>query len=206
MHKLYTRRHTGGFPVEVALVWSGAAYERVDVPKSEQQNFDFLKLSPFGQVPVLQLADGAVMTESAAMCILIADRHPEAMLAPMIGHPDRAVFLRWLLFMTSVLYPAVLRRYYAERYTTDSGGSEAVADAALAEFERAFDVIEDHLSGREWLCDARSIADVYLLMMQTWYPDDELVRAKWPNIERIASALREEPRIRMLNDYYDMWN
>lgn len=146
MYKLYTRRHTGGFAVEVALVWSGAPYERVDVQKSAQQDPAFLKVSPLGQVPVLELADGVAITESAAMCILLADHHPQAAIAPGI-----------------------------------------------------------HLRQGDWLCGSKSIADVYLLMMQTWHPDDDLVRTTWPNIERVASALRAEPSIAALNAYYDMW-
>lgn len=205
MYRLYTRRHTGGFPVEVALALAGAAYERVDVSKTQAASAAFRQISPFGQVPILAFNDGAAMTESAAMCILIAERHPRAALAPATDHPDRPAFLRWMLFMASVLYPAALRRYYAERYTIDANGSEAVAAAAQAEFERAFDVIEAHLDGRQWLCASRSIADVYLLMMQTWHPDDDQVRARWPNIERVVSPLRADPTIRALNDYYDMW-
>jgi len=45
-------------------------------------------------VPVLTLPDGHSLTESAAICILLAERHPEAQLAPEAGSPARADFLR----------------------------------------------------------------------------------------------------------------
>ena len=42
-------------------------------------------------------------------------------------------------------------------------------------------------------------------VMQTWHPDDDAVRAKWPNIERVSAVLRNDYAIKALNDYYDMW-
>jgi glutathione S-transferase len=82
MYKLYTRPNTGGFVVEAAFALAGVPFDQIDVPKSDPPDQAFLHISPFNQVPVLILPDGSSMTESAAICILLAERHPEADLAP----------------------------------------------------------------------------------------------------------------------------
>ena len=115
MYKLYTRPGSGGFVVEAALALANAPFEQVDVPKTDRPDPTFLDISPLNQVPVLTLPDGSSMTESAAICILLAERHPEARLAPAVDAPARADFLRWMAFMSSVLYPAVRRFLQGKR-------------------------------------------------------------------------------------------
>lgn len=142
MYKLYTRPGSGGFVVEAALALAKAPFEQIDVPKSDRPDPAFLAISPLNQVPALTLPDGSSLTESAAICILLAERHPRAGLAPAADAPARADFLRWMAFMSSALYPAVLRFYYAPRYTVDADGAKAVKQAAVAEMDRGFAVVD----------------------------------------------------------------
>jgi glutathione S-transferase len=206
MYTLYTRPGSGGFAVEAAFLLAGEAFEQIDVPKTDRPEAAFLKVSPLNKVPVLTLPDGNSMTESAAICILLAERHPEAGLAPMPGSADRAQFLRWMAFMASSIYPADLRFYYPHRYTTDPDGKKAVRQAAVAEMDQGFAVIDAALAGRQWLVgDRLSIADVYLLMLVSWHPETARARASWPNIERLCGALRGHPVLRELNARHEMW-
>lgn len=206
MYTLYTRPGSGGFVVEAAFLLAGQPFECVDVVKSEKPDPAFLKISPLGQVPALTLPEGASMTESAAICILLAERFPQAALAPAADAPARADFLRWMVLMTSVVYPAVLRFYYAHRYTTDADGRTAVKQAAVAEMDRGLAVLDDALAGREWLAGDRfSLADVYLLMLFSWHPETERARAAWRNVERVCAELRDHPVMRGLNARHELW-
>jgi len=206
MYKLYTRPGSGGFVVEAALALANAPFEQIDVPKTDRPEQAFLDISPLNQVPVLTLPDGNSLTESAAICILLAERHPEAGLAPSADAPARADFLRWMAFMSSVLYPAVLRFYYAPRYTADADGTKAVKQAAVAEMDRGFAVIDTALRGRDWLAgEAMSLADVYLAMLVAWHPDAAKARTAWPEIERVWSRLRVHPLLKTLNTSHEMW-
>ena len=137
MYTLYTRAGSGGFAAEAALSMAGVPFTKVDVKRGPPDEA-FRRISPLGQVPVLTLPDGSSITESAAICILIAELYPEAALSPAPGSPDRAHFLRWMLFMSSVLYPALLRFFYAERYSASPDGVAEVKRYALAESDRAF--------------------------------------------------------------------
>lgn len=206
MYKLYTRPGSGGFVVEAALALANAPFEQVDVPKTGRADPAFLDISPLNQVPVLTLPDGRSMTESAAICILLAERHPEARLAPAVDAPARADFLRWMAFMSSVLYPAVLRFYYAHRYTADADGTKAVKQAAVAEMDRGFAVLDSALKDRDWLVgDRMSLADIYLVMLVAWHPDIDTARTAWPDIERLWARLRDHPLLKTLNTSHEMW-
>ncbi|NGO54891.1 glutathione S-transferase family protein [Allomesorhizobium camelthorni] len=206
MYKLYTRPNTGSFVVEAALALAGVPFDQIDVPKSDPPDQAFLDISPLNQVPVLILPDGSSMTESAAICILLAERHPQAGLAPAVNSPGRADFLRWMIFMSSVIYSADRRFYHTDRYTADPSGMEAVKKAAVSEMDRGFAILDAALEGQDWLVgDRLSLADIYLVMLVAWHPQVEKVPSSWPNIERLWAGLREHQVMRKLNTSHAMW-
>ena len=206
MHKLYTRAGSGGFVVEAALEMAGVPYERVDVTKGVEPDDQFREVSPLGQVPAMVLPDGTAMTESAAIAQLISESYPYARLAPATDDAGRPDFLRWMAFQTSVIYPAILRIYYAPRYTADPAGIEAVKAAAVAEVDRAFGIVDKALEGRQWLTgDHMSLADVYLLMVVCWHPEPRKAESAWPDIARVCAMLRDVPVIKDLNVRHELW-
>jgi glutathione S-transferase len=54
----------------------------VDLMKGEHKSPKFLKLNSLGQIPVLVLDDGTVITESVAICRYLEELHPEP---PLFG-------------------------------------------------------------------------------------------------------------------------
>ncbi|PLP59450.1 glutathione S-transferase family protein [Mesorhizobium loti] len=206
MHKLYTRPGSGGFVIEAALKLAGVAFEQIDVPKTQQPDPEFLKISPMNQVPVLVLSHGHAVPETAAISLLLAELHPGKGLGPVAGEPDRADFLRWMAFMATAIYMANLRYYYPHRSTSDAAGIEAVKQAAVIEMDKEIGILEGALTGRNWLVgDSRTIADVYMLMLVCWYPDLDKARAAWPNVERVCARLRADPMLAALNETHEMW-
>ena len=63
------------------------------------------KVNPLAQVPTLVMPDGSVMSESAAITLLLADITGQDSLVPTAGAPERAAFLRWLVFIVANIYP-----------------------------------------------------------------------------------------------------
>ena len=51
--------------------------QEIDFMKNEQQTPEFLKINPMGKLPVLELDDGTILTESIAICRYIEALHPE---------------------------------------------------------------------------------------------------------------------------------
>ena len=94
--------------VETQLAWYGLPYglEAVGNLLKETQARDRLApVNPIAQIPTLILPDGAVMTESAAITLLLAEATGRDDLAPGAAAPERARFLRWLIFMVTNIYP-----------------------------------------------------------------------------------------------------
>jgi glutathione S-transferase len=205
MYTLYSRPGSGGFVVEAALLLAGAPFKSVNVVKGSPPP-DYFGISPLNQVPALTLPEGETITESAAICLLLTERFPEADLGPQPGAKERPKFLRWMLFMSSMLYPALMRYFYAGRSTVDPAGVEAVKQAAIAEADRGFEIIDEALAGRQWLVGGRrSIADIYLMMLAYWHPVAARPREEWQNIVRVCSALRQNPLLADLNATHRFW-
>ena len=77
-----------------------------DLRKGEQKDAAYLAINPMGKVPAI--TDGSVVvTENPAICLYLADRYGPGGLAPAFDDPARGTYLRWAVFSTSVLEPAV---------------------------------------------------------------------------------------------------
>src|SRR4051794_5082673 len=63
---------------------------------------DYLAINPMGLVPALRMADGDILTENAAILPYLADRFPEAKLAPA-GGAERSRMTQWLSFIGTEL-------------------------------------------------------------------------------------------------------
>lgn len=143
-----------------ALAEIGVAYRLVEIDRETAQTDPaYRALNPWGVVPTL-VDGGVVVSESAAILLYLADRFPQARLAP----DDRADFYRWLVFMTNTVQTCLLRFFYPERY----GGPE-VELLATAEAGELFALLDESLEGRDWLVgEHRSAADLFLFMLTRW--------------------------------------
>ena len=160
---LYWRPGTASMAPHAALAEIGAEYRLVEIGREEAQgDSSYRALNPLGVVPTLVDEDeGLVLTESAAILLYLADRYPEANLAPV----DRADYYRWLVFLTNTVQTAMLRFFYPERY----GDGDEVTAAAGRDAGEAFDVLDRALEGRTWLAaDHRTGADLFLFMVTRW--------------------------------------
>src|SRR5882762_4977483 len=62
----------------------------------------FLKINPGGKVPVLD-DNGTIITESAAVCMHLAERYPESRLLPPPGSPERTECYKWTSYILTEL-------------------------------------------------------------------------------------------------------
>ena len=80
------------------------AVETVDIAKGDQKTAAYLAVNPSGKVPALR--DGeALISETPAICIYLADRYGYGGLAPKIDDVRRGEYLRWMIYSASVLDP-----------------------------------------------------------------------------------------------------
>src|SRR4030095_4040813 len=98
---------------------------------------------------VLETEEG-LLFESAALCLHVADSHPEAGLIPPPGTFERARIYQWSLFAMTEFEPAMLRAYTARRGS--DAEEEAKADARLEKIGEALDAA---LDGSEFIVGDR---------------------------------------------------
>lgn len=98
----------------------GAPYriEQVDIRAKEGVPETYRAVQPNKKVPAIRI-DDLIVTERAAITIYLADRFPEAGLAPALSDADRAAYLTMLVYCDSVLDPAICARYLDLQYTSN---------------------------------------------------------------------------------------
>ena len=108
MYSLFARAGWGSVLVETQLAWYGLKYQTEavgDLFKEPHARDQLLPANPIAQIPTLILPDGTVMTESAAITLLLADITGRTDLVPEPSAHERAQFLRWLVFIVTNIYP-----------------------------------------------------------------------------------------------------
>jgi glutathione S-transferase len=130
--------------------------EMRDLKSGQTRTPEYLKLNPLGKVPTL-VADGVVVWENPAICMLLADRHGYGTLAPRIEDPDRGPYLQWMVFATAVLEPArAMREVNIDTPPGAWGGGWGTMDQVT-------ELLVGALRGRDYLLGERfSGADVML--------------------------------------------
>lgn len=154
MMKLYWSPRSRAFTALWVMEEAGQPYERVltDISTGAQKKPEYLAVNPMGKVPALQ--DGeATMGEAAAICAYVAERCPEAKLAPPVGNPRRAKYLYWLFFAPTCIEPAIIQIFTKIQVPTSTAG--------WGDATQVFDVLDRALEKGPWLLgDDFSAADV----------------------------------------------
>ncbi len=196
MYKLYGRRGSGSFAVQIMLEEIGAAYERVWVGRDAADVARFRSTNPTGRVPALTLPDGSVMFESAAILIHLAQVHPRFGLAPVPGSSRHAAFLQWMVFLSANVYEAVLRIYYPARYSSrGEADAEAVRRQGIEDYCAHLAVIGQALAPYVLGADF-SIADTYLYMLASWYPGEKSeLYSRVPKLEDNVKRVAVRPAV-----------
>jgi glutathione S-transferase len=201
-YTLYWSSNSAALAPQICLEEAGAEYETRLVPINEvpQKDPGYLKLNPAGKVPTLVVDDVQVIYESAAICLYLADRHPDARLMPKSGDPALGGALQWLVFLTNTLQPAILRFYYPERHTTDSAGTKAVSDRALEEIATLWGRIDDHLgaNGPYFTGPQFSACDAFAFMLSNWRESCPELPERCTNVTRLANKVRARAAVQRI--------
>ena len=150
----------------------GVAYDLqlVDRTRNAHKDPEYLKLNPNGLIPILIDGD-LVLYETAAICLHLVDTHPQAGLAPAVGTPARALFYKWLVWLTNTLQAALILYFYPERWADTKEAIAQVKAHAEAKIGTLLDQLEAELArhGKPWLLgETFSAVDPYALMLCRW--------------------------------------
>ena len=156
MMKLYWSPRSRSFSALWLMEETGQPYERVltDISKGAQKTPEYLAINPMGKVPALK--DGeATLAEAAAICAYVAERYPQAKLAPPLGDPLRAKYLYWLFFGPGCVEPAMVQvATKIEMNPVAAGWGDA---------QRVYDVLDTALAKGPWILGENfSAADIVI--------------------------------------------
>jgi glutathione S-transferase len=175
----------------------GVAFEAVtiDLFAGEHRRREFLKISPAGRLPVLIDGD-AVLTESVAIVLFLAEKYPEKKLIPTdIWH--RAQLNRWFLLTTTELEQPLWRmRRHTAVYPQDK---RLPGEVALAgeEFAAMAKVLEDHMCGRKFVVgDTVTVGDFVLAHTLDWAKTARMLNGL-PQLEAYTEQMYARPNAPM---------
>ena len=144
----------------------------MDRANAAQRSPEYLKLNPNGQIPVLIDGD-LVLYETAAICLHLADTHPQARFVPPLRTPERAHFYKWLVWCSNTPQAMLMHYFYPERMVNEGDAAAAAQVAARAEARVGgmLDQLDAQLAshGGDWLLGAEySAVDPYALVLCRW--------------------------------------
>ncbi len=190
--KLYYSPGACSLAPHIALAEAGLphATKRVDLKTHTlADGTDYYTINPKGYVPLLELDDGARLSEVAVILQYIADQKPGA-IAPGFGGMDRYRLMEWLNFIATELHKQFGPLWHA---TTP----EATKEAQRALLAKRFEYLAKTLAAKPYLMgDAFTIADAYLFTILNWAGMLKVDLAPWPALVQYVARVAARPAVR----------
>ncbi len=190
--KLYFSPGACSLSPHIVLNELGLPHDLVQVDlrgKRTADGRDFRTINPKGYVPVLELDDGTVLTEGPAIVQYLADRKPEAGLAPANGTLPRYRLQEWLNFISTELHKQFSPLFNPATPTEVA----AMQKARLAD---RFALVAQTLDRQDYLLpEGFSVADAYLYTVMTWAPAVAVDLSPWPALARYKTRVEARPGV-----------
>lgn len=198
--KLYnTRVAPNPRRVRIFLAEKGVSVEsvEVDLARMEQKAPDYVAVNPLQRTPALVLDDGAVITESVAICRYFEELHPEPPLFGT-GARERAVVEMWQRRLEFGLFGAVaaaFRHLHPAMVQLEVPQVPAWGETNKPKVLDFLRFLDRHLADREFVCGARfTVADITgLVAIDFMKPARIAVPEDAANVRRWHAALAARP-------------
>ena len=199
MYHLYGSQGTGSAIVEIALEYCQLAYRRIEAaPWEDSPGREALaRLNPLLQIPTLQLPDGSILTESAAILIHLGLEFPDSGLLPA-PVSARAQVIRGLVYIAANCYSAIGILDYPERWISDPDEplKARVRAAAAERLYRSWGLFAEQFASRPYFGGAAPGAlDIQAAVVSRWSGAREHLRDSHPDFLALLQRIDREPRI-----------
>jgi GST-like protein len=197
MYQLYGHQNSGAAAIEAALELCEIPYRFIDVESSPEAAKALEKLNPLKQIPTLQLPDGSILTESAAILIHLGLAFPQSnLLSSDPAERDQAI--RGLAYIVSNCYAAIGIIDYPERWLieADVASRENLMAGARRRLHWSWEVFADQFSGELYLDDeAPGALDVLAAVVTRWAGSREHLRHARPGFYAWLTRIDRHPTL-----------
>lgn len=199
MYQLFGHPQSGSAAVEVALRLCDVAYRRVDAYSTEDSEAlkELEALNPHKQVPTLQLPDGSVLTEAAAILIHLGLSFPGSKLLPD-DPAQRAQAIRGLVYIAANCYTPIGIIDFPERWLNDA--NEATCQQLVAgtkqRLYRNWVLFADQFPAQPFLSGAEPGAlDILAAVITKWSGTREAMLSARPQFYGVLERIDHHPRV-----------
>ncbi len=189
---------SGSVPVEATLTLLGLPYRVVEnAPWASRAAADAVgQVNRLRQVPAVILPGGELMTESAAILIHLADRHPQGRLAPAPDAPARAQFLRWMSYLPAQIYSMFWVRDEPSRLAADAAAEKVILERTAQRIADCWRMMDEQVAPGDYILgDALSVLDLYVAVMSRWTPRRKVFYQVAPKLTAVVRRVDADPRL-----------
>ena len=167
----------------------------VNLLAGEQSSPEFLRLNPFGAVPILELDDDTIIPESLAIIEYFEELHPEP---PLLGTDlvTRALVRAWERRCELGVFLQATRRFLHSSpfFATRVEQNPKVVEEAGQVLQARLALINDHLQDQEWVAGAFSLADITLLVSLDFTAASQFsLDPSWTHLGRWYETMKQRP-------------
>jgi GSH-dependent disulfide-bond oxidoreductase len=196
---LYYWPTPNGWKVSIALEELGLPYRVIFVNIGRGQQFEpsFLAISPNNRMPAIvdhEPGEGGAplsVFESGAILIYLAMKTGRLMPADLRG---RKTVLEWLMWQMGGLGPMLGQAHHFRGYAPEK--IPYAIERYTNEASRLYGVLDRRLAGREWICDAYSIADISCWPWIVPFERQGQKLEDFPNVHAWFERMKERPAVR----------
>jgi glutathione S-transferase len=184
--------------VKVVLAEKNLPYEivPVDLTKKEQKNAEYLKMNPYGKVPVLT-DDNTVLYESLIINEYLEEKYPATSLLPK--EPAKKAKARILTDYGMAHFDSPYQKLRMELMKEAKEQSQPTIDGAKAELKKLLQRFEEELGEQQYLLGDFSLVDANLIPRFTRLegfgilPDPSL-----PRLGKYMERMKARPSVKAL--------
>jgi glutathione S-transferase len=141
-------------------------------------------------VPALRLDDGQILNEGPSVLQYLADRKPDAGLAPAWGTMERYELIDTLNYLSTEVHKRIFSNVFSQT------AAEPTKAAARALMEPTLDYLAKKLGDRDYLVGNRfTVADAYLVTLLNWFAFVGCDLKKWPTLQAYHQKHLQRPSV-----------
>ena len=190
---LYTWNTPNGRKVSIMLEEIGLPYRvlPIDITKGDQLQPNFLQLSPNNKIPAIVDHDAGInLIESGAILMYLANKTGK-LLSP-IGEKYWEQ-MEWLMLQMSSIGPMLGQTHHFVKF--NPGKSPYAEERYSKENARLYQVLENRLQNRKFICDEYSIVDIATWPWISRFDFQQMNLSDYPNLKRWYLNIAGRPAV-----------